>query len=305
MINYKSFRLWRTYLGTEYRTYDVKKISTRIEPVKMSFTSYESASDSNQDSPLIIMHGLFGSKSNWNSLSKSLHNLTNRKVISVDARNHGDSPHSEKHTYAHMVEDIKLLMDDLGLKKASMIGHSMGGRTMMYFAIIYPDLVESLIPVDISPINHKIGGEGLSSIRNIINALSKIDTNLNMPISKARLLIDDQLSSSIESPVLRQFLLVNLIQVNNHYTWRVNLNAIDSNFDNDISVFPEVNSTYNGPTFFIGGGLSKFLIHENHDAIRKIFPNAKFEYISDAGHWLHAEKPNEFLKLVTEFLATH
>lgn len=80
MIKNTTFGLWRKYLRIEYRTFGVKRISTKVQPIKMSFTSYESASDSNQDSPLIIMHGLFGSKSNWNSLSKALHNLTNRKV---------------------------------------------------------------------------------------------------------------------------------------------------------------------------------------------------------------------------------
>ncbi|XP_050434555.1 protein ABHD11-like [Adelges cooleyi] len=300
MIKSKATCLLRTYLLSDYRTISCRQMSMKSKPVKMSYTSYESASDSNQDSPLIIMHGLFGSKSNWNSLAKALHNLTSRKVITVDARNHGDSPHSDEHTYAHMAEDIKLLMDDLGLKKASMIGHSMGGRAMMYFAIVYPDLLESLIPVDISPVNSK----EVTDIRSIIDALTMIDLDFNVPISKARLLVDDQMSNSIESPVLRQFLLINLIRVDNRYRWRINLSAIDSNFDKHISQFPQVQSTYTGPTFFIGGGLSKFIKPEDHDEIQNIFPNSKFAYIDGAGHWLHAEKPSEFLKLVTDFLAT-
>lgn len=107
----------------------------------------------------------------------------------------------------------------------------------------------------------------------------------------------------LQSPVLRQFLLTNLIEVNKKYQWRLNLESINVNFKN-LAVFPSVQSTYSGPTYFIGGGDSVFLKPEHHEAIKEIFPSATFDYIAGAGHWLHAEKPHEFLKLVTQFLAT-
>lgn len=107
-----------------------------------------------------------------------------------------------------------------------------------------------------------------------------------------------------QSPVLRQFLLTNLIQVDNKYRWRINLDSINVNFRDNLARFPTVQSTYNGPTYFIGGGNSTFLKREHHEDIKEIFPLVKIDYIPGAGHWLHAEKPNEFLKLVTQFLAT-
>lgn len=100
------------------------------------------------------------------------------------------------------------------------------------------------------------------------------------------------------------FLLTNLIQVNNQNQWRINLDSINANFEKNIGIFPFVQSSYHGPTYFIGGGQSGFLKRSDHEAIKQIFPKVKFDYIPDAGHWLHAEKPNEFLKLVTQFLAT-
>lgn len=108
----------------------------------------------------------------------------------------------------------------------------------------------------------------------------------------------------LQSPVLRQFLLSNLVQVHDKFRWRINLESISDNFNDHISLFPPVQSVYQGPTYFIGGGNSLFLKPEHHETIKLIFPSAKFDYIPGAGHWLHAEKPNEFLKLVTQFLAT-
>uniref|UniRef100_A0A2S2PR79 sn-1-specific diacylglycerol lipase ABHD11 n=1 Tax=Schizaphis graminum TaxID=13262 RepID=A0A2S2PR79_SCHGA len=301
MIKSKAL-LSRTCLSKESRTASEcrRSLSTKLEPIKMSFTSYESAADGGQKPPIIIMHGLFGCKSNWNSLSKTLHNITRRKVITVDARNHGDSPHTLEQSYQLMAEDVKFLMEDLGVKKASLIGHSMGGRTMMYLAVIYPELVESLIPVDISPINNK----EVSDIQSVIDVLRGVNLDINGPISKVRKLADEHMKSSIESPILRQFLLTNLIEVNKKYKWRINLESINVNFKNNIAVFPPVQSTFDGQTYFIGGGDSVFLKPSDHDTIKQIFPSAKFEYIAGAGHWLHAEKPHEFLKLVSQFLAT-
>lgn len=109
--------------------------------INMSFASYESTQTPSGDmpSPLVIMHGLFGSKANWNSLCKALHQKTSpqRKIIAVDARNHGDSPHSTSHTYTDLAEDVKALLHQLHIKKAAALGHSMGGRAMMYFALRY------------------------------------------------------------------------------------------------------------------------------------------------------------------------
>lgn len=110
--------------------------TSTLDPVKLAYASYESTgSNETVLTPLIVNHGLFGSKSNWNSLCKVYQNKTNRKVIAVDARNHGDSPHSNDHSYEHLAADLKELMKQLYLEKASFLGHSMGGRAVMYFAL--------------------------------------------------------------------------------------------------------------------------------------------------------------------------
>lgn len=160
--------------------------------------------------------------------------------------------------------------------------------------------MESLIPVDISPVSRK----EVSDIQIIIDSLRGVNLQVNGPISKVRKLADEHMKSSIESPVIRQFLLTNLIEVNKKYQWRLNLESININFKINLATFPPVQSTYSGPTYFIGGGDSNFLKPTDHEAIKKIFPSVKFDYIAGAGHFLHVEKPHEFLKLVTQFLAT-
>lgn len=120
----------------------------QLRPIKMSYASYENANTPSKDiPPLVIMHGLFGSKSNWNSLCKEFlkYTIPQRKIIAVDARNHGDSPHSEYHTYPHLAEDIKALLEQLNIEKAALIGHSMGGRAVMYFTLKYVRFVRNNI----------------------------------------------------------------------------------------------------------------------------------------------------------------
>lgn len=118
----------------------VRNVSTEtLEPIKMSYATFESTLAQNNTSPLIVMHGLFGSKSNWKSLCKAIQKKSNpqRKVIAIDARNHGESEHNDHHTYAHMAADIRALYDQLGVKKAALMGHSMGGRAVMLFTLKY------------------------------------------------------------------------------------------------------------------------------------------------------------------------
>lgn len=118
-----------------------------LEPIKMSYATYESTIAPNNISPLIVMHGLFGSKSNWKSLCKAIQKKSNpsRKVIAVDARNHGESDHNENHTYAHMAEDIRAFYDQLGVKKATLMGHSMGGRAVMLFTLKYVSIKSAIL----------------------------------------------------------------------------------------------------------------------------------------------------------------
>ncbi|XP_034237430.1 protein ABHD11-like [Thrips palmi] len=287
--------------------YSTAKLSTSVavnsslQPVLMNFSAYEEKKDPGGNARvLLIMHGMMGSKSNWNSLSKVLNAKTSFKVIAVDARNHGDSPHSPEHTYEHLVEDIRHLMGNLGIKKASFIGHSMGGRAMMKAALKYPELVEKLVVVDISPIGTS---PQLMTMGKYFNAMKSIRLQPNIPLSVARKNADQQLSSTISDKPLRDFLIMNLIEAEKgKYTWKINLDALANNFMTKIATFPKINSTFEGPTLFIGGTKSDYLNPEEEPEIRKIFPAAQFAYVQDAGHLVHVEKPAEFLSLTIQFL---
>ncbi|XP_011506252.1 PREDICTED: alpha/beta hydrolase domain-containing protein 11-like [Ceratosolen solmsi marchali] len=273
-------------------------------PVKLAYTSYESTKEmkeSSPKSPILIMHGLFGSKSNWNSLSKSIHQQTNRKVIAIDARNHGDSPHASQMSYYHMTEDIALLLRDLEIKKVILVGHSMGGGAVMYTALNYPEIVEKIIVVDFSPIKTS---PSLVAMIKLFEAMHAVSLDGILSLSKARKLADKQLSISIKSNPIRQFLLTNLVEAEpGKYKWRLNLKVLEDNFPTRIAVFPlEKNKAYNGPTLFIGGSESDYLKESDHSLIKTIFPFAKFQYITGAGHWVHADKPSEFLKCLTTFI---
>ncbi|KAJ3652089.1 hypothetical protein Zmor_018085 [Zophobas morio] len=275
---------------------------SQLQPVRLAYAAYESTSPIIAPSPipLIVNHGLFGSKANWNSLCKVYHNKTNRKVIAVDARNHGDSPHTPQHSYEYMVADLKYLIENLNFSKVALLGHSMGGRAVMLFALKYPSLVERLIVADISPVTTS---PNLKTMPGLFGILKNVQLPHKMPLSTARAQIDSYLARSLSDKGLRSFLLTNLIQVEDgSYSWRINIPALMSNFG-DIAKFPATgNMTYSGPVLFIGGGKSDYIQRSDEAGIKRFFPNAELKYIEGAGHWLHSEKPTEFLQDTVHFL---
>ncbi|NP_001040335.1 abhydrolase domain containing 11 [Bombyx mori] len=274
------------------------------ETVDLAYASYESTSDSENSSqpPLVILHGLLGSKNNWNSMSKAIHRTTGRKVISVDARNHGDSRHSPQHTYVHMAHDVMRLLKKLELSKVSLLGHSMGGRTAMVLSLLCSDLVASLIVVDISPAKTS---PQIFSMATLFDAMTAVSIRPGIAMSKARKLADDQLKSFTPDINLRNFLITNLVQTNaGSFTWRVNIPALKDNFQNHISSFPSnlKGLQYCGPTLFVGGSLSDYIGKNDLPEIQEYFPLADLIFIEGAGHWVHSQKPEKFLEMVSKFL---
>ncbi|XP_076176752.1 sn-1-specific diacylglycerol lipase ABHD11 isoform X2 [Ptiloglossa arizonensis] len=251
--------------------------------------------------PIVIMHGLFGSKNNWNSLSKAIHQQTDRKVITIDARNHGDSPHSADMSYKHMAKDVVQLIGDLGFEKSVLVGHSMGGSTMMYTALHYPELVEKLIVVDMSPVSIS---PQLMEIKKVFHCMRTLNVSGCPTLTKARKMAEEQLANVLKPLSLRQFLTMNLVETDNgKYKWRVNLPVLEQNFESQIAVFPRIESkVYRGPTLFIGGANSDYIKIEDQPKIMKLFPSSQFIYISGANHWVHADKPTEFLKIAVNFI---
>ncbi|TVP50578.1 MAG: alpha/beta fold hydrolase [Mongoliibacter sp.] len=239
--------------------------------------------------PLIILHGLFGSADNWFSITKELED--DFTIYLVDQRNHGDSPQSEDWNYKVMAEDLKELMEAEAISEAHLLGHSMGGKTAMTFAIHYPEKVKKLIVADIAPryypIHHETILEGLNAV--------PID-NL-----KSRKEADDALSEYINNPGIKQFLLKNLARTDGGFKWKVNLPVITEKIGN---VGEEIKSekAFENPTLFMGGENSDYIQDKDKEDIDRLFPNSHLIYIKNAGHWLHAEQPKAVVDTVRAFL---
>lgn len=184
---------------------------------------------------------------------------TNRTIIAIDARNHGDSDHTDDHSYTHMAEDVKKFIEDHNLGKTSVLGHSMGGRAMMSFALNYPELVEKLIVVDISPIG-KIGSTQ-SDIPLFLNAMKTTNIPSNYTIHQGRKVADEKLQEIISEKSLRDFLITNLAKTESgEFKWRINLDTLEKCFQEGIAKFPNVEGLkFEGETLFIGGTKSDYL----------------------------------------------
>ncbi|XP_063059049.1 sn-1-specific diacylglycerol lipase ABHD11 isoform X2 [Engraulis encrasicolus] len=263
-------------------------------PVNLTYDVFDGKGDK---TPLVFLHGLFGSKSNFQSIAKSLVQRTDRKVLTIDARNHGKSTHSPVLTYEAMTNDLTQLLAQLRIGKCILIGHSMGGKVAMTTALTQPALVERLVVVDISP----APTAPLTNFPTYIQAMKDVKVPSNVPRSTARRLAEDQLRDYVKERSVRQFLLTNLIEEEGQYSWRINLEAI-ANHLGDIKDFPKFNNSYEGPTLFLGGTNSAYISSEDYPEIQRLFPCADIQYIPDASHWIHADKPLDFISSLVAFL---
>ncbi|XP_036367482.1 protein ABHD11 isoform X1 [Octopus sinensis] len=240
----------------------------------------------------------FGSKTNWNSLSKILSRNV-RRVIAVDARNHGSSFHKASMTYEEMSDDLVQLMSSLKIPEAIIIGHSMGGKTAMVAALQHPEIISSLIVVDVAP----SVSPSVDVFPYYASAMKSVSIDPAMNIVQARKSVSEQLQPVLKDTTLRQFILTNLVEKEGTVQWRLNLDAIITDFK-EIMAFPECGNSYQGPTLFLGGQNSNYIGKPEEPEIQRLFPNAKIQHVPNAGHWLHSEKPKEFLAAVNSFLET-
>lgn len=240
--------------------------------------------------PLIILHGLFGSLNNWNSISKRL--SAEYRVIAVDQRNHGASPHTRHMDYPSMADDLRDVLDTNRIASAHVLGHSMGGKTAMQFATSYPDRVRKLIVVDIAPRAYPPHHDDL------IEAMQALD----LAAATSRSDLDRDLARRISDVSVRQFLLTNVVRDDEgRYYWRLDLEAITQAYDALVAAI-DPPSPFDGPTFFVRGERSDYIRAEDREQIMAIFPNARIETIAGVGHWVHAEAPAEFIRRVQAFL---
>ncbi len=242
-----------------------------------------------QGQPIVIMHGIFGSSDNWLTQARIL--SSHYHVFSLDLRNHGQSPHAREFDYPVMVADLEEFINDHRLNDPIIIGHSMGGKVAMNFALAHPEKLSRLIIVDIAPkfynLEHYTILEGLKAI--------PIDT------VASRSEADETLSAFVPEPDVRQFLLKNLQRkAEGGFTWKINLQVIGDKLAN-IGVELQFQGKFEKPTLFVRGARSRYVSDDDMTRIKEIFPSVVLEKL-DTGHWVQAEKPKEFVEAVTKWL---
>lgn len=242
-----------------------------------------------QGQPLIILHGFLGSLDNWLTLGKRF--AEDFEVILVDQRNHGKSFHSDDWGYDEMTADFENLIEALELENPILLGHSMGGKTVMQYAAFYPQQLDKLIVADIGPKAYPVHHD------QILAGLKAI------PVGQieSRQEADDILANYVQEESTRVFLLKNLKRTSEGFDWKMNLPVLAEKIE-EVGKSLNYHLPIETETLFIRGGNSNYILDEEWEDIEEIFPNAALETIERTGHWLHAENPDKFYELVTNFL---
>lgn len=234
---------------------------------------------------LLIVHGLYGSARNWGAIAKRM--SEERQVLSVDMRNHGDSAQNSSHSYPDMAADLAEVIANHGAPM-DVIGHSMGGKAAMVLALQHPTLVRRLIVADIAPVRYTHTQIGF------IDAMRGLDLSQVEKRSDA----DRLLAPEVKDAGIRAFLLQSLdIKAKR---WRLNLDVLEAEMPKIMS-FPDLSSQFGNATLFLSGGASDYVQPQHRAGIKALFPKARFARIPDTGHWLHAEKPREFVQTAEAF----
>lgn len=253
--------------------------------MQLNFKQY-----SDDGPPLLILHGLFGNLLNWNGQAREF--ARHFSVHALDMRNHGASPHSEHMDYPSMAEDIIEFMDEQSIKSAHLLGHSMGGKVAMQVAMDYPERVDRLVVVDIAPVTYE--GEH----DEIFAGLLAIEPSRLRNRGQA----DEQLAGFVEEEQIRQFLLSNLYRTDEgQFAWRINLPALHRCYPQLLEA-PTGDGVFDGPVLFLKGAMSNYISETHRQALLARFPSADLKTVMQAGHWVHAEKPQTFNRLVRQFL---
>lgn len=253
----------------------------------------------------MFLHGLLGSGTNFRSFAMHPSLRDKRRVLTIDMRNHGRSPHSNGPIpLAVLVDDVALTLQSLGLNQATIVGHSLGGRVAALLALRHPEAVKHLIVMDIALSAYHSSHADWGAVRNVVEAA----VNLDVTPFTHRKQIDEALKPAIPDAGMRSFLQQNLVATpSNKYRWRIDLPSIQASLPS-YATFP-ASPPHGGyaasplaQVDFIAGGNSRFLLPEHHAAVKAFFPAAQFHSVAGAGHWIHADKPAEFLQLMRAIL---
>jgi pimeloyl-ACP methyl ester carboxylesterase len=244
-----------------------------------------------QGTPLLILHGLFGSSDNWLTIAKQL--AANYHVFIIDQRNHGQSPHSNIWNYTVMAQDIEEFCIQHQLNEIYIVGHSMGGKTVMKLAELFPKRIKKMMVIDIAPRYYPVHHH------QILNALKSIDFN----IVNTRKQAEEVLHSAIEDSGTRQFLLKNIYWIDeNKLAWRFNLEVIANHIEIvGETTPPELTAICEIPVCFVKGEKSDYIKKEDEQLIASQFSNSEILTIANAGHWVHAEQPKAMLDAMVDF----
>lgn len=244
-----------------------------------------------QGDPLIILHGLFGSLDNWATIGRKLGE--EYMVYLLDQRDHGKSPHTDAFSYDILSEDLKYFMDENWVHQSYIMGHSMGGKTAMRFALEYEDMVEKLIVLDMAPRQYT------NRHQMVFDAMDSVDFETMESRADAKDVLMEMLKGDQATTA---FLLKNIKRhKEGGFSWKMNTKLLRQEYENIIAPIP-TNKVYEGPTLFVKGGNSAYITEEDDQLIKDLFPNSDTITMEDVGHWLHAEKPHKLMEIVQEFI---
>ncbi|MGA8262529.1 MAG: alpha/beta fold hydrolase [Arenicellales bacterium] len=255
---------------------------------ELFFQDYPGPSDA---VPLVVLHGLFGSSTNWRGVGRRL--AAGRRVIAMDMRNHGRSFNDEAMSYPLMARDVLDTLDGQGIGRADLLGHSMGGKAAMVCALEHPERVGRLIVVDIAPVAYTH------------TQLPLVESMMALDLASvgSRKQADEALAASVADTAVRQFLLQSLERGEEGYRWRLNLPALKRAMGYLVG-FPDLDGrTCEGPTLFLYGADSHYFEDSYRPRIERYFPNAEYRAIAGAGHWVHVDQPAALIEAVEGFLS--
>jgi esterase len=238
---------------------------------------------------IVLLHGLFGSSSNWASVARKL--ADDYFIIVPDLRNHGQSPHHADVSYPAQANDVMQLLEHLAIQQAILVGHSMGGKVAMQCALQYPGRVANLAVVDMSPVAYSHNFDA------VFNAFAAVD----LANIQNRRDADAQMAAHVPEPMVRAFLLQNLQKTKQGWQWRLNLAALKAR-QSTITGFAAT-GRYRGKAGFIYGENSQYVLPEYHSTIEAFFPQAEYCPVTGAGHWVYADQPEAFMHCLHKFLS--
>lgn len=247
-------------------------------------------SGDSKNTTIVFLHGLLASAQNWQGITKRL--SIEYHCIALDLPNHGNSPHDDQADYEFLVDCFEAFIEEQDIESFYLIGHSMGGKVAMLYALNHPERIKKLVVEDIAPKTYPM---------RFLPLMGAMDA-LNLSKYKTRKEVDQALKEDVPDPLLRMFVMTNLVRDDDkHFEWRVNLKGLIENASYIMS-FPETHQVYYDEVLFMCGEKSDYVTEKDRDIIKKYFPKANVVFFKEASHWLHAEKPQPFTEGLQHFL---